>query len=133
MISDSIRQLNVVLANGSAVRVNATSYVDLYWAMRGAGHNFGIVSSSEMNIYHCGPPTWFYKNYLWKGNKLNDIFTAINALHANGNTPVNMTYNSGIFLYIPAIDIEKPVISWQSSFRGSAAEAVKYWQSCSPG
>lgn len=128
MISDNIRQLNVVLANGSAVRVNATSYVDLYWAMRGAGHNFGIVTGSEMNLYPRGPSTWLYKNYLWKGNKLDDISTAINVLHGNGTTPVNMTYNNGLFLYLPAIDIKKPVISWQFSFRGSAAEAAKYFK-----
>jgi hypothetical protein len=128
MISDNIRQLNVVLANGSTVRVNSTSNVDLYWAMRGAGHNFGIVTSTEMNIYPRGPATWLYKNYLWKGDKLNDVFKAINALHGDGTTPVNMTYNNGLFMYVPALDISKPVISWQFSFRGSEAEAAKYFK-----
>ncbi|CAG8960403.1 hypothetical protein HYFRA_00008120 [Hymenoscyphus fraxineus] len=128
MVSDNIRQLNVVLANGTEVRVNATSHPDLFWSMRGAGHNFGIVTSFEMNIYPRGPSTWHYKNYLWTGDKLNQAFTAINALHGNGTTPVNMTYNNGLFLYLPAIDAKKPVISWQFSFRGSESEAAEHFK-----
>jgi FAD/FMN-containing dehydrogenase len=127
MISDNMRQLNVVLADGAAVRVNATSHCDLYWALRGAGHNFGIVTSIEMNLYPRGPSTWHYKNYLWKGDKLNDVFTAINVLHGDGTTPINMTQNNGIFLYVPSIDIKEPVISWQFAFRGSAADAAQYF------
>lgn len=51
MVSDNFRQLNVVLANGTAIRVNETSYSDLLWGMKGAGHNFGIVTSFEINIF----------------------------------------------------------------------------------
>ncbi|KDN67464.1 putative FAD binding domain-containing protein [Colletotrichum sublineola] len=57
MISDNILQLNVVLANGSSIRVNSSSHNDLLWAMKGAGNNFGIVTSYEMNIYPRGPAT----------------------------------------------------------------------------
>ncbi|KAH8589816.1 hypothetical protein B0O99DRAFT_664427 [Bisporella sp. PMI_857] len=107
MISDNFRQLNVVLADGSAIRVNAASHSDLFWAIRGAGHNFGI-------------------NYLWRGDKLNDVFVALNTLHGNGTTPVNMTANVGNFLMVPAISETEPVIFWQFTFRGTATEAAPY-------
>lgn len=64
MVSDNIIQLNVVLANGDAVRVNKTSYSDLLCAMKGAGHNFGIVTSFELHIFPRGPDTWHYHNYI---------------------------------------------------------------------
>lgn len=126
MVSDNFRQLNVVLADGSTIRVNATSHSDLLWAMKGAGHNFGIVASVEMTIYPRGPDTWHYKNYIWRGDKLVAVFNALNNLHGNGTTPVNMAVNYGNFLVNPTISQDEPVIFWTFAYRGSAQEAAPY-------
>lgn len=127
LVSDNIRQFNVVLADGSAIRVNATSHSDLYWALRGAGHNFGIVTSFEMDIYPSGPPTWHYKSYTWTGDNLEDVFTALNNLHGNGTAAINMTYSNGIFMYLPTIKKTEPVMSWFFAFRGSAEDGAPYF------
>ncbi|KAG4217861.1 hypothetical protein PC116_g33659 [Phytophthora cactorum] len=37
--------MRVALWDGSIIEVSATKNSDLFWAMRGAGHNFGIVLS----------------------------------------------------------------------------------------
>jgi hypothetical protein len=79
--------MNVVLADGSTVQVNSKSYTDLFWGMKGAGHNFGIVTSFEL--------TWHYHNYIWTGDKLESVFTALNKLHNNGSTPVPMALEYG--------------------------------------
>lgn len=126
MISDNFRQLNIVLANGTAIRVNETSYSDLLWGMKGAGHNFGIVTSFEMNIFPRGPDTWHYHNYIWRGNKLEDLFNALNVFHGNGTTPVNMTTNFGNFFMNTTITEEEPVISWTFAYRGTAEVAEQY-------
>ncbi|KAK2038886.1 FAD-binding domain-containing protein [Colletotrichum somersetense] len=128
MISDNILQLNVVLADGRAIRVNNTSsnYSDLLWAMKGAGHNFGIVTSFELNIFPRGPDTWHYQNFIWQGDKLEAIFNALNNLHDNGNTPVNMTLNFGSFLMNTTISDKEPVIFWTFAYRGNAQEATEY-------
>lgn len=97
LISDNIVNLNVVLANGTAVRVNETSYTDLFWAMKGAGHNFGIVTSFQLRIYPRQIDTWHYHNYVWRGEKLEELFAEANRLHANGNTPVDMALNLASF------------------------------------
>ncbi|KAA8634855.1 hypothetical protein SMACR_09677 [Sordaria macrospora] len=125
LISDNIRQLNVVLANGSAIRVNKDCYGDLFWGMKGAGHNFGIVTGFELNIYPRGPDTWHYHNYIWTGDKLEAVFTALNKLHvqSNGTTPTNMAVNYGIFLRNTAISEKEPLIQWTFAYRGGAAEA----------
>lgn len=126
MMSDNFRQLNVVLANGTAIRVNDTSHSDLLWGMKGAGHNFGIVTSFEMNIFPRGPDTWHYHNYIWRGEKLEDVFNALNVLHGNGTTPVNMTLNFGNFLMNTTISDQEPVLSWTFAYRGSAQEAEQH-------
>jgi hypothetical protein len=45
---DNIISMRVVLANGDIVTVSKTSNPDLFWAMRGAGPNFGIVISATI-------------------------------------------------------------------------------------
>ncbi|KAJ8123129.1 hypothetical protein ONZ43_g850 [Nemania bipapillata] len=126
MISDNIVQLHVVLGNGQAVVVNETSHSDLLWAMKGAGHNFGIVTSFEMRIYPNDLETWHYHSYIWTGDKLEAIFTALNNLQGNGTTPVNMTTNYGNFAMNTSITDTEPVICWTFAYRGSAKEAEGY-------
>jgi FAD/FMN-containing dehydrogenase len=41
----------VVLANASVVHTSATESSDLFWALRGAGSNFGIVTSYEFDTF----------------------------------------------------------------------------------
>lgn len=126
VVSDNFLQLNVVLANGTAITVNQTSHADLLWGMKGAGHNFGIVTSFEVNIYPRGPPLWHYHNYIWRGEKLDAVFTALNNFHGNGTTPVNMTVNFGNFLMNTTIATDEPVIWWTFAYRGTADIAEGY-------
>ncbi|KAB2345900.1 LLM class flavin-dependent oxidoreductase [Actinomadura rudentiformis] len=49
---DHVRSVDVVLADGRLVRADASENPDLFWALRGAGGNFGIVTSFELEAYH---------------------------------------------------------------------------------
>lgn len=46
---DSLRSVEVVLANGTVVRASSSAHPDLFWAMRGAGQSFGIATSFEFD------------------------------------------------------------------------------------
>jgi len=48
---DSIAGLEVVTANGKVLKVDAHENPDLFWAMRGAGANFGIAVSLEFQLH----------------------------------------------------------------------------------
>ena len=43
-----------MLADGRIVRADASQNPDLFWALRGAGANFGIVTSLELDAYPVG-------------------------------------------------------------------------------
>ncbi|WP_104106163.1 FAD-binding oxidoreductase [Nocardioides sp. 616] len=47
---DHLRAVEMVLADGSVVRASDTEHPELFWAVRGAGANFGIVTSFEFIV-----------------------------------------------------------------------------------
>ena len=48
---DNVRGFKVVVADGSLVRANATENADLFWALRGGGGNFGVVTEFEVTLH----------------------------------------------------------------------------------
>lgn len=51
---DGIRNFELVTASGEILQVNYDSYPDLYWALRGGGNNFGIVTRFDMETFPQG-------------------------------------------------------------------------------
>ena len=49
--TNSIAAIELVTADGRARRVDADSDADLFWALRGGGGNFGIVTALEVELY----------------------------------------------------------------------------------
>lgn len=48
---DNVEGFTIVIADGSLLRANATQNSDLFWALRGGGGNFGVVTEFEVRLH----------------------------------------------------------------------------------
>lgn len=102
LIIDNLLSMNVVLANGSAITVSESATPDLWWGMRGAGHNFGIVTSFNTKIHKRTVDEWFYITYIFRQDKLESLFEVVNAMMNNGTQPKELM-NYALYAWVPSI------------------------------
>ncbi len=55
---DTVRSFDVVTAEGNVVRASGSENTDLFWALRGGGGNFGVVTSIEYELFDVGPEVY---------------------------------------------------------------------------
>lgn len=78
---DSLLEADVILADGRLITTDQHNFADLFWAIRGGGGNFGIVTSYLFELHpagkiHGGPMFWpieearhvmpFYRDFILK-------------------------------------------------------------------
>jgi hypothetical protein len=108
LISDQFLAARIVLADGTVEEVSPESRdPDLWWALRGAGHNYCIVTSVTMKIHDVGNDAlWSYENYIYGQDKVEDLYERINTLWLVG-THFSGLLNFSFILRNPAIDAKK--------------------------
>jgi hypothetical protein len=58
MTVDNLLSVDIVTADGQLLKASKAENADLFWAVRGGGGNFGIVTSFEFRIHPVGPMVW---------------------------------------------------------------------------
>lgn len=128
----------VVFADGSIRHVNPRAYPDLYWALRGGGNNFGIVTRFNLATYPQGD--------MWAGSQAflltNETATAINNAfyHLAINSPqdpyaqiiIAYAYVQSQGVYVIASDLQygKPtpnpaILNNFTSIKGPVADTLR--------
>ena len=95
LLADQIVSARVVLANGTVVTASASQHPDLLWALKGAGHNFGIVSEVTYRIYDsdsgASENPWVYELSFFSHDKLEAFYALMNDMMVS-QPPIVMNF-----------------------------------------
>lgn len=95
--------MNVALANGSLVTIDQKS--DLFWAMKGAGHNFGIVTSVTSKIFDIQNRNYAVSTIFFSGDKVKKVYQTANEQWLTNGTAIPEDLNNwSYWFYDPTID-----------------------------
>ena len=71
---DNLLEAEMVLASGERVRSSAEEHPDLFWAIRGGGGNFGVVTSFKFRLHEVG--TIFGGPTFWADDQAAEVMSA---------------------------------------------------------
>ncbi|KAK9784142.1 putative Bifunctional solanapyrone synthase [Seiridium cardinale] len=74
---DSVIEFEIVLANGSVVMASEWANPDLFWALRGGGSNYGIVSRVTIDAFPQHPS--LYKFRRWHTSSFDRVFQRLDS------------------------------------------------------
>jgi len=78
---DNLVSMEVVTAGAEVLQVSAESHPDLFWALRGGGGNFGIVTAFEYRLFPVGPEI-LGGALAWRGEDTRQVLEAYAAFSA---------------------------------------------------
>ena len=103
--ANQVTAVELVTADGDFVRTDAENEPDLFWAVRGGGGNFGVVTAIEFNLF---PITEVYAGILWYPvERATEILNAWRAW--TDDVPEEMTSVGRILQFPPIPEIPEPV------------------------
>ncbi|MEY9212061.1 FAD-binding oxidoreductase [Thermobifida halotolerans] len=80
---DAVRAFDIVDADGDRARVSAEENPDLWWALRGGGGDFAVVTAVEVELYPA--PGLYGGRVVWPGERTAEVFEAF--VEITGNAP----------------------------------------------
>ena len=118
---DFIEEATVVLADSSVVTASETENSDLFWALRGAGFSYGIVTDFKFRTIAAPPENFFfYQFYEWTPAQAVAGLLAIQEYASNGSMPSELNMRAITVVYYG------PTLLWelQGAWHGPDAEAA---------
>jgi hypothetical protein len=89
LAADNVIRYEVVLANSTIVNASASAYSDLFWALKGGGSNFGIVTEFELKTVDLS--LVYYEALLYNITYTPQLFEAIIKFQAAAEKDSNAT------------------------------------------
>ena len=122
---DCLRAVELVTADGRLVRASVDENADLFWGMRGAGPNFGIVTALEFNLEAIGP-TITRKFHVYPTERARDVAAAFRDYMPSAPDDVMASLIIGRALPeedYPASIAGRPVATLSMAYVGPKADA----------
>ncbi|WP_062442241.1 FAD-binding oxidoreductase [Herbidospora daliensis] len=103
--ASSVRAFEVVDAEGRQARVTGGSDPDLFWALRGGGGDFALVTAVEIELFPA--PSIFGGRLLWPARHAPDVLAAFR--EATGEAPDELSLWFTLLEFPPFPEVPEPV------------------------
>ncbi|TAQ85444.1 hypothetical protein B7494_g6222 [Chlorociboria aeruginascens] len=124
LIIDNLVSLRVITANGTPLTVSATQNPDLFYGMKGAGQNFGVVTEAVYNTHpQISQGLYYNVDMLFTGDKLEAILTLINSFIPN--QPAELAF---VIVFLGIDPTGPPNILVNIVWSGPRSTGLKYSQ-----
>jgi FAD/FMN-containing dehydrogenase len=117
---DNLVEAEVVTADGEIVRASADEHPDLFWALRGGGGNFGVVSSFRFALHPLGP-TVLAGPVFWAADDTTDVLRFYRDFAANAPDELGTVIRLGTIPPLPVVDDDlhfRPAVAVASCYAG---------------
>ncbi len=111
---DNLLSADVVLTDGRLVHASGSDHPDLFWALRGGGGGFGIVTSMEFRLHEIGPELAVAQVFI-------PFSQALQALQSYRDFTADMAPEIGCYLL--AVNVP-PVAPFPEAHHGKTAIAI---------
>ncbi|KAI0165178.1 hypothetical protein GGR52DRAFT_97996 [Hypoxylon sp. FL1284] len=123
LMADQVISARLVLPNGELVVVSEKSEPDLFWAIKGAGHNFGLVTEWEYRVYDTKPTKWSYEIFVYSGDKLEALYELLNKM-TKDQPPEFIHW--GYIIKVADLDPDHPILWFAVIYDGLTETAREY-------
>ncbi|MGW5685552.1 FAD-binding protein [Nonomuraea sp. NPDC003754] len=113
--SDSVRAIDIVDAEGEPGRVTAESDPELFWALRGGGGDFAMVTALELELYPA--PVLYGGRVIWPEHRTREVYDAFLEITAEAPRELSVWINR---LQPPGAP---PMVTLDLAYLGEAAQA----------
>ncbi|PBC01105.1 FAD-binding oxidoreductase [Mesorhizobium sp. WSM3860] len=124
---DNLLAVEVVTADGAVLRASEDEHSDLFWALRGGGGNFGVVTSFEFRLHPVGP-VLLAGPILWDANDAGDVLRFYRDFVRHAPDELGTVVRFGTAPPLPVIPEElhwRPVMIMGSCYAGPIADGEK--------
>ncbi|MGW3353073.1 FAD-binding oxidoreductase [Nonomuraea rubra] len=112
--ADSVRSFDVVGADGEPATVTAGSDPDLFWALRGGGGDFALVTAIEFDLHPA--PALYGGRMIWPGHRTREVFEAFREITAEAPDELSVWFNRFQFPQAP------PMVAVDAAFLGAEGD-----------
>ncbi len=124
---DNLVEAEVVTAGGEIVRASASDHTDLFWALRGGGGNFGVVSSFRFSLHPVGP-TVLAGPVFWAAEDTTDVLRFYREFVTDASDELGNVIRLGTIPPLSVVDKDlhfRPAIAVASCYAGPVAEGER--------
>lgn len=127
---DSLESVEIVTADGRIVRASARENSDLFWAVRGGGGNFGVVTEFSFRLSPLGPQVWMAAP-VYPLEKATEVMTFCRDYLADAPEDLTVVGYCRTAPHIEAVSARfygQPVVILLGCYTGPAAEGLEVIQ-----